>query len=67
VRRAGGAAAHAHIRWEPDRAIEGIVGGWPQALAAARAQALGFTADAGIDEAIEAFIEDDLATQKQLA
>ncbi len=67
VRRAGGEAAHAHIRWEPDPAIEAIVGGWPQALAAARAQALGFTADAGIDEAIEAFIEDDLAMQKRLA
>ncbi|MGA8552311.1 MAG: D-erythronate dehydrogenase, partial [Stellaceae bacterium] len=67
VRRAGGKAAHARIRWEPDPAIEGIIGGWPQALAATRAQALGFVADAGIDEAIEAFIEDDLATQKQLA
>ncbi len=67
VRRAGGKAAHARIRWEPDPAIEGIIGGWPQALAATRAQALGFVADAGIDEAIEAFIEDDLPTQKQLA
>jgi D-erythronate 2-dehydrogenase len=66
VRRAGGAAAHARIRWERDPQIEAIVSGWPQALAAPRAEALGFAADAGIDEAIQAFIEDDLETQKAL-
>ncbi len=66
VRRAGGEAAYAHISWERDPAIEAIVSGWPQALAASRAQALGFTADAGIDEVVQAFIEDDLAMQKQL-
>ena len=61
----GGAAAHARIRWQHDQ-IEAIVSGWPQALAAPRATALGFTADANIDEAVQAFIEDDLATQKTL-
>jgi nucleoside-diphosphate-sugar epimerase len=66
VRRAGGAAAHARIRWQHDPQIEAIVAGWPQALAAPRATALGFTADADIDEAVQAFIEDDLATQKTL-
>jgi D-erythronate 2-dehydrogenase len=66
VRQAGGEAAYAHIRWEPDPVIQQIVSGWPRALAAPRAQALGFAADSGIDEAVRAFIEDDLETQKQL-
>ncbi len=66
VRRAGGEAAHARIRWEPDPAIQQIVSGWPRALAAPRARALGFAADSGIDEAVQAFIEDDLEAQKRL-
>src|SRR2546421_3693583 len=66
VRRAGGQAAYARIRWEPDPQIQQIISGWPRALLAARAEALGFTADAGIDEVIQAFIEDDLEAQKQL-
>lgn len=66
VRRVGGAAAHARIRWQHDPQIEAIVASWPQALAAPRATALGFTTDADIDEAVQAFIEDDLETQKAL-
>ena len=66
VRRAGGEAAYARIRWEPDLPIQQIISGWPQALHARRAEALGFAADSGIDEAILAFIEDDLEMQKQL-
>jgi nucleoside-diphosphate-sugar epimerase len=66
VRRAGGAEAFARIRWEPDPLIQQIVSGWPQALAAPRATALGFTADTDIDEVVKAFIEDDLEMQKQL-
>jgi D-erythronate 2-dehydrogenase len=67
VRRAGGEAARARIRWRHDPQIEAIVAGWPQALAAPRAVSLGFTADANIDEAVQAFIEDDLEMQKALA
>jgi len=48
VRRAGGEQAYTRIRWEPDPLIQRIVSGWPQALAARRATALGFTADNGI-------------------
>jgi D-erythronate 2-dehydrogenase len=66
VARAGGEAAHARIRWRHDPQIEAIVAGWPQALAAPRATAMGFTADADIDEAVQAFIEDDLEMQKAL-
>jgi nucleoside-diphosphate-sugar epimerase len=67
VRRAGGAEAHARIRWEPDALIQQIVSSWPQALATPRADALGFAVDTGIDEVVQAFIEDDLEMQKQLA
>jgi D-erythronate 2-dehydrogenase len=66
VRRAGGVAAYARIRWEPDPQIQQIISSWPRALHAPRAEALGFTADSGIDEVVEAFIDDDLETQRQL-
>jgi D-erythronate 2-dehydrogenase len=66
VRRIGGEAAYARIRWQPDPVVQRIVSGWPAALAAPRAAALGFTADNGIDEIVEAFIEDDLEIQKAL-
>lgn len=66
VGRAGGEAAYARIRWQPDPAIQAIVGGWPPALASTRAGALGFAADSGIDEVVRAFIEDDLEMQKRL-
>jgi nucleoside-diphosphate-sugar epimerase len=67
LRRAGGEAAYARIRWQPDPAIQAIVSGWPRALLTPRAEALGFGRDSGIDAVIEAFIEDDLPAQKQLA
>ena len=66
VRRAGGEAAYARIRWEPDPQIQQIISGWPPALDAPHAAALGFAADAGIDEIVQAFIEDDLEMQKRL-
>ena len=66
VRRAGGEAAYARIHWQPDPQIQQIISSWPQALQAPRAEALGFAADTGIDEAVQAFIEDDLEMQKQL-
>jgi nucleoside-diphosphate-sugar epimerase len=66
VRRAGGDAAYARIHWTPDPQIQQIISGWPQVLQAPRAEALGFAADTGIDEVIQAFIQDDLETQKQL-
>jgi nucleoside-diphosphate-sugar epimerase len=67
LRRAGGEGAHARIRWQPDPVIQAIVSGWPRALQTPRAEALGFGRDSGIDAVIEAFIEDDLPAQKQLA
>ena len=67
VRRAGGPDAYARIRWKLDPQIQQIVSGWPQALHAPRAEELGFAADSGIDEVVQAFVEDDLEMQKQLA
>ena len=67
VRRAGGDPAYARIRWEPDPQVQQIISGWPQVLHAPRAKALGFGADSGIDEVVQAFVEDDLEMQKQLA
>jgi D-erythronate 2-dehydrogenase len=66
LRRAGGADVAARIRWEPDPAIQSIVDGWPRAIRAARAEALGIRADSSIDEIVQAFIEDDLPAQKAL-
>jgi nucleoside-diphosphate-sugar epimerase len=66
MRRAGGEAAYARLRWRPDAQIQAIVSSWPPALATPRAEALGFGGDKGIDEVVQAFIEDDLAAQKQL-
>ena len=67
VRRAGGETALHRISWQPDAQIQAIVSGWPQTLAAPRAEQLGFACDRDIDEVVEAFIEDDLPLQKQLA
>src|SRR6266403_4075085 len=67
MRRAGGEAAHARLRWEPDPQIQAIVSSWPPVLSTPRAEALGFGRDSNIDEVVAAFIEDDLPLQKQLA
>jgi D-erythronate 2-dehydrogenase len=66
LRRAGGEDASRRIAWRPDPQIQAIVGSWPRALTTPRAEALGFGRDSGIDEVIQAFIEDDLALQRQL-
>jgi nucleoside-diphosphate-sugar epimerase len=66
LRRAGGDAAVARIRWEPDPAIQRIVDGWPRAIIAKRAERLGVASDTDIDAIVQAFVEDDLAAQKAL-
>jgi nucleoside-diphosphate-sugar epimerase len=67
LRRAGGEAAYARIRWQPDQEIQRIVSGWPQGLSTPRADQLGFGRDRDIDAVIAAFIEDDLPAQRQMA
>jgi D-erythronate 2-dehydrogenase len=63
--RCDGKAA-ARIRFAPDPAIQKIVEGWPRALEASRARALGIAPDADIDEIVESFISDDLPAQRAL-
>jgi nucleoside-diphosphate-sugar epimerase len=56
-------AAHrslGRIVWQPDDAIQRIVGGWPGRFRSARARQLGFQTNANMDEIIQAFIEDEL-------
>jgi hypothetical protein len=67
VRRSGGEAAYARIRWQPNPLIQRIVAGWPRALDAQRAAIIGFAADTGIDEVVEPFIEHDFETRIALA
>jgi nucleoside-diphosphate-sugar epimerase len=66
LRRVGGEEAAGRIVWQPDPFIQNIVNGWPGAMEAPRAVALGLKADADMDEIITAFIEDDLPAQKRL-
>jgi hypothetical protein len=55
VRRSGGeTACAARIRWQPDPQIQQIISGGPRVLQARCAEALGFAADTGIDEAVQA-------------
>lgn len=64
--RVGGAAYAKRIHWRPNPAIQNIVDGWPRALDAARARALGIEADRDIDAIIAAFVADDLAGQQAM-
>lgn len=48
------------VKFEPDARIIKIVNGWPATFRSAKAERLGFTADAGMDDVIRAFIEDEL-------
>ena len=60
LRRVAGERAVRLIRHEPDEAIMSIVGDWATGLDAARARALGFTAETSFDEIIRVHIEDEL-------
>lgn len=47
------------ITWQPDDAIRSIVGGWRFDIHADRALALGMEADAGFEDNVRYYIEDD--------
>jgi nucleoside-diphosphate-sugar epimerase len=47
------------IRHQPDPAVEAIVGSWPPAWDAGRAEALGLKGDADFESVIRAYIEDE--------
>ena len=60
LRAVAGESVAARVRFEPDPFIEKIVYGWPVRFAPRRAESLGFAADEGMGEIIEAFVEDEL-------
>lgn len=60
LERVAGRTVSERIVWEPDAALETIVGGWPGDFAAQRAAALGFQGDPDMDSIIRAYIEDHL-------
>jgi nucleoside-diphosphate-sugar epimerase len=64
LQRAAGAQALQHIRWQPDITIQRIISSWPGAFTSQRALQLGFQADASMDAIVQAFIEDDLPSQR---
>lgn len=59
LRRVAGDSAVDLIRREPNQEIEEIVSGWPKALDASRAEALGFKAERKVDELIEVYLADE--------
>jgi len=64
LERAGGAKATGLIRHQPDPAVEAIVGSWPGAWDASRAERLGLKGDADFDAIVRAYVEDDLPSRK---
>ena len=57
--RVAGEDAVARVEFQPDAAIQRIVSGWPARFAAERAGALGFKADASLDDIIRQHLEDE--------
>lgn len=60
LRRVAGDRAVGFIRREPDEMIMKMVAGWAPGFEAARAKALGFTAETSFDDIIRAHIDDEL-------
>ena len=60
LRKVAGERVAGRIRREPDPTIMRIVEGWPRNFDAARAQSLGFTADASFEAIVRTHIEDEL-------
>lgn len=56
----GGDSVVQRICWQADAEIERIVYGWPVRFAPRRALAMGFQADNGFREIVDAFIDDEL-------
>lgn len=61
LRGAGGEAAAARVRVEPDPRIEAIVRGWPGRFDAQHARALGFRADDDLAVVLRAHLDDEAA------
>ena len=57
IGRARGAEAAARVSYAPDAKLQAQFGGWPRDFRAARALALGFSADASLDAIIRAHLD----------
>ena len=55
--RVAGAEVAGRIRWEPNETIARMVAGWPGAVDASRARALGFPSDHSVDALIQQYID----------
>jgi nucleoside-diphosphate-sugar epimerase len=60
LRQVGGEVAVQRVRFAPDERIAKIVYGWPARFDAARALALGFTADTDIESIVRAYAREHL-------
>jgi nucleoside-diphosphate-sugar epimerase len=60
LERVAGVEVVRRIRWQEDPALGRIVRSWPGDFNAARARSLGFEADAGFDEIVRAYVEEEL-------
>jgi nucleoside-diphosphate-sugar epimerase len=60
LRAVAGDDAARLIRRQPDETIARIVGGWPGRFDARRARELGFRAEAGFEEIVRVYVEDEL-------
>lgn len=59
LRAVGGASAHALLDWQPDPAIERLVGSWPGRFQTDRAQALSLPQDADFESVIRDYIREN--------
>ncbi len=66
LRRVGGAEVAARVRFEPDPAVEKIVGGWAQGVAAERALELGFRPDVSVDEIVLDYLRLSASSEERL-
>jgi nucleoside-diphosphate-sugar epimerase len=64
LKRVAGNDAYKKIVWKQDPLIQKIVDGWPARLDSRRARGMGMQADASLDAIIQAFIEDDLRSNR---
>ncbi|AXS83333.1 D-erythronate dehydrogenase [Marinobacter sp. Arc7-DN-1] len=60
LREVGGESALAHVRYEPDRNIEAIVGSWPARFTNLRASRLGFRSDQNFRDIVKAFLDESV-------
>ncbi|RYF58396.1 MAG: NAD-dependent epimerase/dehydratase family protein [Comamonadaceae bacterium] len=58
LRAAGGEAALARVRFQPDAGIAAIVGGWPARFEAGRSVGLGLKPDADFDSVVRQYMQD---------